>query len=76
MELIRPEHVAPALVRDAEIVAGYVASVGDHYGNEIERPWTAVVDDVRAAARQIIETEGALTVSGDVGAFVCKDPRP
>lgn len=74
VELIRPQFVAPAVVRDPQVVADYAASVADHYEHEIERSWTAVVDDVRAAAREIIETEGALTVSGDVGAFFCTDP--
>ncbi len=76
IELIRPQFVAPAVVRDPEVVADYVASVADHYEHEIERPWAAVVDDVRAAVREIIEIDGALTVSGHAGAFVCKDPRP
>jgi hypothetical protein len=75
VELIRPQSVAPAVVRDPEVIADYVASVADHYEHEIDRSWAAVVDDVRAAAREVIEAEGALTVSGDPGAFVCKDPR-
>jgi hypothetical protein len=62
---------APVVIRDAAIVADYVASVRDHYEHESARPWTDVVDDVSAAVRRAIDTEGRFVVTGEVGAFVC-----
>jgi hypothetical protein len=69
---VRPEAVAPVVVRDAGVVADYVASVADHYQPEVSRPWSEVVDEVRLAVEEAIAERGAFTVSGVSGAFVCR----
>lgn len=68
---VKPEHVAPVSIRDASIVADYVASVADHYGRTVDRPWSEIVDEVRAAVKQKIAADGQFTVAGESGAFVC-----
>jgi SAM-dependent methyltransferase len=69
---VRPEGVAPVVVRDAQVVADYVASVADHYEPEVDRPWADVVADVRTAVQRIIDTEGQFVVRGETGAFICR----
>jgi len=70
--VVRPEHIAPVSLTDATVTADYVASVADHYEHEVARPWAHVVEDVRRAVQQVIDADGAFTVSSDVGAFVCR----
>ncbi|HEY1740905.1 MAG TPA: class I SAM-dependent methyltransferase [Acidimicrobiia bacterium] len=72
VDCVRVEGAAPVVVRDADLVADYVASTGDHYEHEIDRPWSEVVDDVRAAVQQVIDAEGSFTIKGETGAFVCR----
>jgi hypothetical protein len=54
------------------VAAGYVASVADLYQHEVARPWAEVVQDVRRGVQAVIDADGAFTVSGDSGAFVCR----
>ena len=68
---VRPCRPGRAVVTDAEVIAGYVASVADHYGQDLPGGWERVVDAVRAEASQVIEAQGSFVVEGDVGAFVC-----
>lgn len=68
---VRPPDVAAVVLTEAAIAADYVASVADHYQPETGRPWSEVVDDVRAAVQQAIDATGSFVVRGDVGAFVC-----
>lgn len=60
------------IVTDVDALAGYVGSVGDHYGEEVEMAWDEVVDRVRALATEAIATRGALRWSTSMGAFVCR----
>ena len=69
---VRPGRVAPVIIRDAAVAADYVASVADHYQDQVARPWQAVVADVRLAVQQVIEAEGTFITSSDTGAFVCR----
>lgn len=69
---VRPHGVAPVLIDDADVAAGYVASVADLYQHEVARPWAEVVQDVRRGVQAVIDADGAFTVSGDSGAFVCR----
>ena len=68
---VRPLSPGRAVVTDAEVIAGYVASVADHYGQDLPGGWDRVVNAVRAEASQVIEAHGSFVVEGDVGAFVC-----
>jgi len=68
---VRPRDPGRAVVTDPNVIAGYVASVGDIYGRELAGSWDRVVEQVHAGATRIIEREGAFVVEGDVGAFVC-----
>jgi hypothetical protein len=68
---VRPDKPARAVVTDPDVIAGYVASVGDHAGRELSGSWDRLVEEVRVKAAQMIEYEGAFVVEGDVGAFVC-----
>jgi SAM-dependent methyltransferase len=69
---VRPPGAAAVTITDARVATDHVASVADHYEDEIARPWSEVVEDVRRAVQDVIDAEGAFTVSGDVGAFVCR----
>ena len=68
---VRPLSPGRAVVTDADVIAGYVASVADHYGQDLPGGWGRVVDAVRAEASQVIEAHGSFVVEADVGAFVC-----
>lgn len=72
VECVRPEGVAPVLIRDASVVADYVASVAAHYATEIDRPWTEVVAAVHDSVAASIARDGHFEVTGEVGAFVCR----
>ena len=41
-----PPDAAPVALRDADVAADYIASVGDLYQHEIARPWSEVVEEV------------------------------
>jgi SAM-dependent methyltransferase len=69
---VRPPAVAPVVIRDAALAADYVASVGDHYQDQVPRPWPDVVADVRRAVQAVIDGEGAFLTHSDVAAFVCR----
>ena len=69
---VRPRLVAPVIIRDAAVAADYVASAGDHYQDQVPRPWPDVVEDVRCAVQAVIDDRGAFVTSGDVAAFVCR----
>jgi len=69
---VRPDEPGRAIVTDPEVVAGYLASVGDIYGRDLTRSWDRLVQDVRARVAAVIERDGAFVVEGDVGAFVCQ----
>jgi SAM-dependent methyltransferase len=63
---------APVIVRDAALAADYVASMGDHYQDQVARPWADVVADVRRAVHAVIDREGAFITTGTPAAFVCR----
>lgn len=69
---VRPQDVVPVTLTDASIAADYVASVADHYQHQVERPWSELVADVGREVQRIIDTEGAFTVVGEAGAFICQ----
>jgi hypothetical protein len=64
--------VHPVVIRDAAVAADYVASLADHYQDEVARPWAEVVEDVREQVQAVIGEQGAFTTYGDVAAFVCR----
>jgi SAM-dependent methyltransferase len=67
--LVRPDPVHPVVIRDAAVAADYVASLADHYQDEVGRPWADVVEDVRGQVQAVISARGAFTTYGDVAAF-------
>jgi SAM-dependent methyltransferase len=69
---VRPPGVAPVVIRDAALAADYVASAGDHYQDQVPRPWPDVVADVRRAVQAVIDDRGAFLTRSDVVAFVCR----
>lgn len=68
---VRPHSSGRVVLTDAEVIAGYVASVADHYGQDLSGGWDRVFDAVRAEASQVIEAHGSFVVEEGVGAFVC-----
>jgi SAM-dependent methyltransferase len=69
---VRPDPVHPVIIRDAAVAADYVASIADHYQDEVDRPWADVVEDVRGQVQAVISARGAFTTAGDVAAFICE----
>jgi SAM-dependent methyltransferase len=65
--------VPPArlLVDDADVVAGYVASVPE-YAEVAGVDWDTVVARVRSAVAAIIDADGVLSLSTATGAFLCR----
>ena len=61
------------LVEDADALAAYLASVGDHYESEVLEwtTWAEVVAECRRRAAEVIQEQGAFVISSSVGAFVC-----
>lgn len=72
VQCVRPSEHGRAVVTDPEVIADYVASVGDIYGRELIRSWDRLVEDVRTRVTEVIDRDGVFVVEGDVGAFVCK----
>ncbi len=64
--------VLAAVIRDASVVADYVASWAGFYQDQVARPWADVVAGVRREVQAVIDHEGTFTVSGDLAAFVCR----
>jgi SAM-dependent methyltransferase len=69
---VRPALQAPAVIRDASVVADYVASWAGFYQDQVARPWADVVAGVRQEVQAVIDHEGTFTVSDDLAAFVCR----
>ena len=61
------------LVEDADALAAYLASVGDHYELDVLKwtTWTRWWPSVAAAPAEVIQEQGAFVISSSVGAFVC-----
>jgi SAM-dependent methyltransferase len=72
VKLVRPARPSEVAVEDPDVVADYVASVGDHYEREVSRAWSEVVDEVRSAVREVVEREGVFTTTSDTGALICR----
>ena len=72
VECVRPPVRSQVLIDDAEVIAGYVASVADHYQPQVACPWEQVVQRCRHAAQAVIDRDGKFVTAGDVGAFVCR----
>ena len=69
---VRPAAESPVVIRDAAVVADYVASWASFYQDQIARPWPEVVQDVRQDVQAVIDHDGAFVVFGDLAAFVCR----
>jgi SAM-dependent methyltransferase len=59
------------VVTDVDALAEYVASVADHYADQVTIPWGEVVRRVHALASSSMASEGELRFSTGAGAFVC-----
>ena len=62
--LVRPARQSPAVIRDASVVADYVASWAGFHQDQVARPWAEV--------QAVIDREGTFIASGDLAAFVCR----
>jgi hypothetical protein len=60
------------VITDASVAADYVASLADHYQDQVARPWAEVAEDVREQVQAVIDTEKEFRTAGDVAAFVCR----
>jgi SAM-dependent methyltransferase len=61
------------VVTDLDAVAAYVASVDDHYSEQVDLPWPVIVERVRELAQEAADEHGELRFTSAVGAFVCRD---
>jgi SAM-dependent methyltransferase len=59
------------VVTELDAVAGYVESVSDLYEEEVDVPWSTVVERVGELARVAAGPGGELPLTNAVGAFVC-----
>ena len=61
-------------VTDADALADYLASVGDHYASQVDgwTTWGDVVAECRQRVARVIQSEGGFQISGSMGAFVCR----
>jgi SAM-dependent methyltransferase len=61
-------------ITDLDALAEYLASSEDHWAGTLPDGWTwqAVIDGAQAAAAEVVEAEGALTVTAKIGAVVCR----
>ena len=69
---VRPARQPPVVIRDASVVADYVASWDGFYQDQVARPWADVVADVRRQVQAVIDRDGAFSASGDLAAFMCR----
>jgi SAM-dependent methyltransferase len=60
------------VVTNADLVADYVASVGDLYQAEAKTRWATVSARVHALASAAVERDGAIRFTRSTGAFVCR----
>ena len=60
-------------VKDADLFAAYLASIADHYEDEVSEwmTWDQVVAECRLRVAEIIERDGHFPISTSIGAFVC-----
>jgi SAM-dependent methyltransferase len=70
--LVRPARRSPVVIRDASVVADYVASWAGFYQDQVARPWADVVAEVDQEVQAVIDREGTFIASGDLAAFVCR----
>jgi purine nucleoside permease len=70
--LVRPARQSPVVIRDASVVADYVASWAGFYQDQVARPWADVVTEVRQEVQAVIDREDTFIASGDLAAFVCR----
>jgi SAM-dependent methyltransferase len=68
---VRPAAPGQMVIREAAVIADYVASVADYYQAEVVCEWSSIVEAVHSSADRIIKEHGAFVTSGDVGGFVC-----
>lgn len=60
------------VVTDVGAFAGYVASIADAYQDQVDRPWSEVVERARARCAQQVADHGELRLGSAVGAFICR----
>jgi hypothetical protein len=59
-------------VTDVDALVEYVASVADHYEDQVDVPWAEVVRRVHDLASAALSAYGELGFSTGAGAFVCR----
>jgi SAM-dependent methyltransferase len=60
------------VVTDVDAIGEYVASVADHYEDQVDLPWSEVVKRVHEMASSSISAHGELRFSTGAGVFVCR----
>ncbi|HXH58155.1 hypothetical protein [Iamia sp.] len=60
------------VVTDIGAFTGYVASIADHYQDQVNVPWSDVVEGARARCADRLTTKGELRIPTAVGAFICR----
>jgi ubiquinone/menaquinone biosynthesis C-methylase UbiE len=61
-------------VTDPDLFAAYIASIRDHYEDEVSGwiSWSDVVEECRRRCAEIVERDGYMAISTSFGAFVCR----
>ena len=60
------------VVTDLDLLTDYIASVADHYENQVAKPWAAVVEEARRLAAPRLADAGELRWPTSIGAFLCR----
>lgn len=60
------------MVTDLDLLTDYIASVADHYENQVAKPWRAVVEEARRLAAPRLADAGELRWPTSIGAFLCR----
>jgi SAM-dependent methyltransferase len=71
---VRPSDVGAVVVHDAQVVADYVASVGDHYEPDVDLPWDDVVAFVHDEVQPVSTPTGRSSCTATPARSSAADP--
>ena len=70
--LVPQARQSPVVIRDASVVADYVASWAGFYQDQVARPWRSIAQTGTPGGTAVDHPEATFIASGDLAAFVCR----